>query len=229
MQDILPTLKRSNMSTEVYNVLRKAIISKRFRPGSRLDLRSIAEQVGVSHYPLKEAVNRLALEGLVEVKPRVGTFVTDPSLTELADSFDVRRVLETRAIELAVERMTESELDEIRGLITKLRALVAVEDLGSVYHKYMDMDHELHRRIVECSRNKRLAQILELVNLHVQMARARYGGRNAEIESAQQEHEEILHALEDRNAALAGALMNDHIERAGRMLLQDMRITVSDG
>jgi len=210
------------MSQEVYDILKEKILSKYFAPGQRLNLAEIEQQMGVSRTPLKEALNRLALEGLVEIKPRKGTFVTDPSPTEIAEAFDVRRVLEVYAVELAAKRVTESQLQQLRDKVKKLRSLTEVEDWTQIYQEYVAIDHEFHRLIVEFAGNKRLKELWEQVNTHVQMARARYRSAERELDQAQREHEEIMKAFEARNIDALREAMSYHIERAKQSLLRDL-------
>jgi len=217
----LPRLTRPNMSQEVYEILKERILSKYFAPGQRLHLTEIEKQMGVSRTPLKEALNRLALEGLVEIKPRKGTFVTDPTPTEIAEAFDVRRILEVYAVELAAKRITESQLQQLRDRVKKLRSLTEVEDWSQIYQEYVTLDHGFHRMIMEFAGNRRLKQLWEQVNTHVQMARVRYRSAERELNQAQKEHEDILKALEARDVPALQKAMSAHIERAKQSLLRD--------
>ena len=183
------------MSQEVYEILKERIFSKHFSPRERLRLSEIEKQMNVSRTPLKDALNRLALEGLVEIKPSRGTFVSDPSLEEIAQAFDVRRVLEVYAVELLAQRITESQLQRLRDMIQKLRSLIEIEDWGKIYQEYVALDYQLHRLIMELAGNKPLRKLWEQVNIHVQMARVRYRSAERELDLAQEEHEELLKEL----------------------------------
>ena len=93
-----------------YKILKAKILSEQLTPGERLDLSAIEKQMGISRTPLKEALNRLAVDGLVEIRPRSGTYVTVHSLEKIEDVFDARQLLEVYAAGLAAERMTETQL-----------------------------------------------------------------------------------------------------------------------
>ncbi|GAB4534717.1 MAG: GntR family transcriptional regulator [Anaerolineae bacterium] len=219
----LPSFTRPNISDEVYAVLKERILSRQFAFGQRLNLSELEEQMGISRTPLKEALNRLALEGLVEIQPRRGTFVVDPTAREIAESFDVRRVLEVWAVELALKRVTESELEQMRDLVTTLRRLTDIEDWDGIYQEYCSLDHDLHRLIVEIAGNQRLKEVWEQVNVHVEMARTRYGKLERERELTQQGHERILRAFETRDLPALREAISHHIDQAKQSVLEDLK------
>ena len=140
----------------------------------------------------------MALEGLVEIQPRKGTFVVNPTPDEIAESFDVRQVLEVYAVELAAQRVTESQLEQMRGIVKALRRLTEAENWEKIFQEYMPLDYSLHELILEIAGNGRLLEIWEQVNVHAEMGRIRYGRSREEAKLAQKEHEEILRAFEAR-------------------------------
>jgi len=157
--------------------------------------------------------------------------VSDPSPAEIADCFDVRRVLEIYGVELAARRMTESQLQQLRDMVQKLRSFTEVEDWSEIYQEYVALDHQMHRLIMEFSGkeyvaldhqmhrlimefagNKSLQQTWEQINMHVQMARVRYRRAEKELDLAQEEHEELLRVFEARDMATLQEVMSHHIE-----------------
>ena len=221
--NLLPDLTRPNISDEVYAALRERILSRQFALGERLNLSQLEEQMGVSRTPLKDALNRLALEGLVEIQPRKGTFVVNPSRKEIAESFEVRRVLEVYAVELAIQVISESQLGRMRDLINDLRRLTDIEDWDGIYHEYCNLDYDLHHLILDIAGNQRLKEIWEQVNVHVEMARTRYGKLERERKLTQTEHEKILQAFETRDLPTLQQTISYHIDRARQSVLQDLR------
>jgi DNA-binding GntR family transcriptional regulator len=217
----LPNFTRPNIRDEVYEVLKESILDKQFALGERLNLSELEEQMGISRTPLKEALNRLALEGLVEIQPRKGTFVVDPTSCDIAESFDVRRVLEVYAVEMALQRMTESRLNQMRDLVTALRRVTEFEDWD--YQEYVALDYKLHRLIMEVAGNKRLKDIWEQVNVHVEMAHTRFGRLEKRIDLTQKGHEEILRAFESKDLALLQQTISNHIDRTKQSVLQDLK------
>src|SRR5438128_2713360 len=98
----LPPLARRRATDEVYDVMRRSILTNVFRPGQRLPIEEIANQLGVSLTPVRHAIQQLATEGLIEIRPRSGTFVASLDVQDIAETFDIRRALECLAAEGAV-------------------------------------------------------------------------------------------------------------------------------
>ena len=109
-------------------------------------------------------------------------------------------------------------------MVQELGSLAMVEDRDAIYPRYLDLDHEFHRRLVALAGNQRLCQIHDQVNVHAQMARIRYRRSERELDIAQEEHERIMAALEARDAERARAEMDAHLRRAQRSLLADMAL-----
>jgi DNA-binding GntR family transcriptional regulator len=218
----LPTIDQPNLSDRVYEILRGSILSKRFAPGERLDLPAIGEKLGISRTPLKEALLRLEIEGMVKIIPRSGTYVTDLDPQDIADSFDLRRVLENYAIERAVDRLSDGDVDELARMVERLGELASAEDRDAIYPDYLQLDHRFHRRIVLLAGNERLQKAHARENVHAQMGRVRYRDSERELDIAQNEHERIIAALAARDKEEAKAVMDTHLRRAKRSLMKDM-------
>jgi DNA-binding GntR family transcriptional regulator len=220
--DHLPRLQHASISDQAYEVLKQGIFSRHFTAGQRLDLTEIEEQMGISRTPLREAINRLALEGLVKTVPRSGTYVTVPSRRDIAELFEVRQILEVHAIGLAVDRITEEQIDRLTEIVRRMRDAVDVTDRTQTYSEYTELDHAFHRLIVESAGNKHLREVWEQVNVHVQMARIRYRRTDRELDISMAQHEEILQTFSERDPTLLRELMGRHIERAKQALLRDL-------
>lgn len=218
----LPGLTRPNISEEVYRTLRERFLSQQFKPGQRLHLAEMEKQMEISRTPLKDALNRLALEGLVKIKPRSGTFVAPLDPREIAESFDVRRVLELYALELAVPSLTAAQLREIHSLAQEMGEALTWMDEAQKYRRYVELDHKMHELLVAYAGNRRLKAAWEQVNVHGQMARVHYQSEEALLKLSQQEHEDILHALEARDVVAAQRALDYHIKRAKDALLAEI-------
>lgn len=205
-------------------MLLERILSRQLAPGQRLDVDEIADQLGVSRTPLKDALTRLSAEGLIEIRPRSGTYVTNPSIEDIEELFDVRRVLELYAAELAVRHITEPELKQGREIVRKLQKLVNERNWSDIYQDHIDLDHSLHRLIVEGSRNKQLKDLWEQVNTHVQIARVRYRRSESRLDLSMKEHEEILAALEARDRKALQEALRQNIDRGKQSLRDDWEL-----
>jgi GntR family transcriptional regulator, rspAB operon transcriptional repressor len=217
-----PAISQKKVSEIAYEILKEKITSKALLPGQRLDLDDIELQLGISRTPLKEALALLETEGLVKILPRSGTFITNPSKEDIQASFEVRRVLEIHAVELATLRASPEEIASLLAAVNELKSLADSPDIDSNYAEYVTRDHLLHKQIALLTDNPRLSQAIERENLHMHMARVRYPRAEKELGLAQNEHEQIVAAIAARNVKLAKDLMDAHLQRARISLLHDM-------
>lgn len=192
----------------VFNTLRKAILRGELKPGERLMEIQLANKLGVSRTPIREAIRKLELEGLVLMIPRKGAEVAKISEKSLRDVLEVRRAMEELAIELACQRMSG---DDIRNLSdANARFGAAVE--GGEPMEMAEADEHFHDIIYEGTENVRLIQLLN--NLREQMYRYRLEYVK-DIDKRQillSEHERILKAVKERKVAEAKELMREHID-----------------
>lgn len=205
----------------VFESLREAIINGVLRPGERLLEVQLAEELQVSRTPVREAIRKLELEGLVIMVPRKGAYVADISLKDVTNIFEIRAALEGLAAALAAERINDEEIEEMERVLVRKAACIEVNDLSSLLEK----DTEFHELIYKASRNERLMQIIS--NLREQINRFRVislasPGRGRE---ALEEHKKICEAIVERNSELAQALAQEHIENAENALLEAMQRT----
>jgi DNA-binding GntR family transcriptional regulator len=219
---ILPRLPRSRASDSVFDILRENILGRAFRPGDRLDVRALADQLGVSATPVKDAVTRLAAEGLVEVRPRSGTFVAELAADAVAETFEIRRALECLAAEHVVSRLTPDLLTRFTAIVEALERPVSSER-DRAQHEQRNV--ELHTLLVETSGNRRLTELYRSLNAHLIVARvhSRRSPDDARLEQERREHRAILDALEARDAGALVSALDRHIRRAGGALVEDVR------
>ena len=210
----LPNLARDNLAEEAYQVLRNGIFDRQFACGERLDLCSIEEQLGISRTPLKAAIDRLATEGLVEIAPRRGTYVAEPSLRTIDNAFRVREVLEAYAVASSVEHMTDEQLQQLAQIVSKMRHIIQAEDHTTIYLNYTAADLDFHALIVEAAGNDVLSDLCGRVVTLVQLARVRYARRGIDVCQLTEEHQNILTALQMRDVGTAQTLMREHIRQA---------------
>jgi DNA-binding GntR family transcriptional regulator len=222
----LPRITTPAIRDSAYEILREKIMQKEFAPGQRLGLEAIERQLGISRTPLREALHRLASERLVEIVPRSGTFVTVLSSEDIAESYEVRRAIELYAIEVAAPQATDQQLAECRTQLRELANLGAAHDVVATYPRYLSADYEFHRRIVALANNQRLSRAYERENVHTQLARVHYRRIMRDLDVTQHEHEDILAALERRDAAAARAAMDAHLVRAKEAILADIGLNI---
>ena len=192
----------------VFKTLRQAILKGELEPGERLMEIQLAERLGVSRTPIREAIRKLELEGLVLMIPRKGAEVARISESNLRDVLEVRRSLEELAIDLACQRMTEEELEELKVSQEKFSLAIKSGDAMQI----SETDERYHEIIYLSTKNERLVQILN--NLREQMYRYRL--EYIKDEDKRQilliEHEHILKALSLRHVQEAKQAVREHID-----------------
>ena len=195
---------------KIYKELRRAIIMGYNKPGSRLNVKGIAKRYNTSVTPIRDALQMLSHEGLVTIKPRSGYYVTALTLKQLRDLLDMRRILETAAIEKAVLRITPEQLEELRNI----HAGYTGEDDAS-YERYTLENRKFHYLIAVASGNLVLAD--EVKKLHDRLARfmvvQKIGERQIRM------HNRIIEALEERDIEKARRAIADEVNPSQEAIL----------
>ena len=223
----LPALTRQRTSDSVYDALRSAILSRSFAPGQRLNVHELATDLGVSLTPVKDALTRLEAEALVHIRPRSGTFVTAVSPDDVAEAFDIRCALECLAAEKAMARASEEDVNGLRALAIEISEPPDAE-AARLTHAARNID--FHKRIVALAGNRRLIQMYESLDAHIQIARIhlRLGDWKTRVQAEREEHLAIVDALGRRDGEALAAALRHHILRAAESLVRDLRQMEAD-
>ncbi len=203
----------------VFETMRDAILTGKLSPGERLMEMQIAEEMGVSRTPVREAIRKLELEGLVVMVPRKGAYVAGISIKDVVDVFEVRAALEGLAASLAAERITDEEIDQLERSIVSISEVSDGKNIGSVVEK----DIGFHDIIYRASRNEKLIQIITNLKEQLQRFRATSLATPGRSKQAVDEHRQIVEAIAERNAELAEKLARQHIENAENIMLQEIK------
>lgn len=191
----------------VFKTLREAILRGDLAPGERLMEIKLANQLGVSRTPIREAIRKLELEGLVVMVPRKGAEVAKITEKDLRDVLEVRASLEELAISLACERITDEKIAELKDALEQFRTVIKGQDVA----KIAQMDVAFHDVIFESTQNARLVQMVN--NLREQMYRYRleYLKDFSTHSRLDEEHVKIFEAVSARDIESATALIREHI------------------
>jgi len=206
-----PKLNLVNIRDEVYKVLHERILTHEYPPGFRFDLAELENQLGVSRTPLKEALHRLEAEGLIEIRPRRGTYVINIDPAEVAESFEVRRILECAAAEIAVQQASDEEIGQLRAIAEEMRRLLVSAEYQRIVTDYIELDRHFHKLLVSLARNRRLVDICQQLDTHLQIVRVRQKFDLADSKHTESEHDAILSAFEQRDAAAVVRAVGEHI------------------
>ena len=222
MQDLAPITKAPSLVEQVCSQLASRLHSTTSSPAQKLPAeRILAAQLGVSRSVLREAIKRLELQGLLEIRQGRGTKVVNKlqkplsaALTllvpgeadRLLQLFEVRLLLEPESARLAAQRSTPAQLEKMRD---SLRALREAPSVAEAIHADLDF----HRAIAEASGNKILLLIIESLADLLAASHGK-GFQSMSISRSADMHQDILHAIESRNALEAEAAMKGHLEEA---------------
>jgi DNA-binding GntR family transcriptional regulator len=200
----------------VFESLREAIISGRLHPGQHLMEIQLAEELGVSRTPVREAIRKLELEGLVLMIPRKGAYVAGISMKDIADVFEIRRALEGLAARLAAERSTEPELEEMERILIKTAELAEQEKVEEI----IVWDIKFHESLFKAAHNERLQSMGANLREQVQRFRTSSLHHAGRLKIAQEEHRKIVEAISERESEKAQNRAYEHIESAENSLME---------
>jgi len=204
-------LDRTDLTERTYAVLKERILTRRLEPGSRISVPEISSALGVSRTPVNDALKRLATEGLVEIIPRRGTFVTGLNASDVCELFDIRLLIESYAVEGIVSGGRSAEyLQAVSEPMARMRRAMVDDDYGD-YETFVSGDRELHMTMVEMTRNQRLLEIYTDLNVHIQVTRAHYLESVENARQAYQEHEAILDGFRAESAEQVIAALRSHV------------------
>lgn len=203
----------------VFNTLRKAILTGELKPGERLLEIQLANQLGVSRTPIREAIRKLELEGLVIMMPRRGAEVAQITEKDLRDVLEVRRALDALCAELACDRITEEEKQKLKAACDEFEKATNTGDATTI----AAADVALHDIIVEVTGNRRLIQLIN--NLSEQMYRYRFeyikdeNQHNNLVEEHRMIYESIVRG--DKEGAAKAAKL--HIDNQESSIIKQLR------
>jgi DNA-binding GntR family transcriptional regulator len=207
---VVPTRRGSQrglLADRAYEVLRDRLVTLRIPPGSPIDEDAIGRELKMGRTPIREAIKRLALENLVTVFPRRGTFASEINITDLAHISDVRAQLEGHAAFRAAERITEAQRAELAGLLIELDVRKGAEELEML----MELDATVHRFIYRCAGNPFLEETLgRYLNLSLRIWYLVID-RLPHLFARVHEHDDVLHAIANGDATRASDILVDHI------------------
>jgi Transcriptional regulators len=191
----------------VFATLREAILKGKLKPGERLMEIQLADRLGVSRTPIREAIRKLELEGLVVMIPRKGAEVAKITEKDLNDVLEVRCALEELAVELACNRITPDEIIHLKQINHEFKEAIHGSDLTTIAQK----DVEFHDIIFVATNNRRLIQLISNLSEQMYRYRVEYLKNPDSHPQLVKEHEVIIANLEYKNVAEAKENIKQHI------------------
>jgi DNA-binding GntR family transcriptional regulator len=198
---------RGLLADRAYRALRDRLVTLQIPPGSPIDEDAIGRELKMGRTPVREAIKRLALENLVTVFPRRGTFASEINITDLAHISDVRAQLEGHAAYRAAERITDGQRAELSGLLEELRLSRGTNDLEAL----MELDATVHRFVFRCAGNPFLEETLgRYLNLSLRIWYLVID-RLPHLFVRVHEHQDVLEAISAGDADRARDIIGRHI------------------
>ena len=205
-----------SLRDRAYLDIKRRINRLEYRPGAYLNEAQISRELKIGRTPVHQAIDRLMLEGLVQVIPRKGVVVQLISLDEVLDILDMRLVNEPYCVSLAVERTTAQDIAAMRALLGSAPPLIRARDR----EKLMNLDRAFHHRISLAARNPVLADMLTM--LHERSLRFWFIslGDDLQLRRVDEEHRNILNAMARRDRSAAVEAMRAHIESSRKHIMR---------
>lgn len=206
-------------SERVYAVLQEAILSGRIRPGTKLVIREVARELGVSESPVREAIKQLETKGLVEFRPYIGAVVTAPTPESVAEVFLLRSVLEPLAAETSLPFLGPDDVDDLRKILEEMRNCAGRAEAWN----YSKADRRFHRVLYGRCPHRRLLSLVCDLQSESERARAIFHLSPASMPISLAEHEEMLRVVESMDAGKLSRLVKEQMLRVGREFVDALR------
>ena len=206
------------LSDRAYVSIREAILTLKIRPGQLVAIGDLADQLGISRTPVRDALLRLEKEGLVSINPRRGAYATPISAEDVAEIFELRIVLEGYAARAAAPRLTAEDHAQLRDLLKASEAAFRSGDET----RAADLGRQMHDVLVRAVHNRRLVAYLENLDSHYTRLRRFAVTLPGRFERSHEQHKAIVAALERGNGEAAGQIMEEHLASVSDEVLAHM-------
>ncbi len=205
----------------VYETLRDAVISGTLQPGERLMEIQLADEMGVSRTPVREAIRKLELENFVVMIPRKGAYVANITLKDIADVYEVRGALEDLTAGLVTERITQEEQEELERILVEITDYVNKDDVEG----FIEADTRFHDMLYQLTRNERLMGIVNNLREQIQRFRKSSLRQPGRMKLALEEHIRIVDAIAQNDIDLARKYAREHIENAEHSMIEAVKFS----
>lgn len=208
-----------NLSDQIYDYVKAKILNKQYKPRERISYDELCKELGISKTPLRDAFISLEKDGLVDIKPRSGTFIAEPKEKNIIDVYDVRKSLECLALDLAFNRLQKKVIEELIEDSEEIAHLLQ-NDKG--YSEYFLHDRKFHSTIIQYSENNYVIRILNSLEAQIQWFSVLTTSNNSERPIlSNMRHQDILKAILNNDKENAIDLLATHIEEAKKLMLED--------
>jgi DNA-binding GntR family transcriptional regulator len=220
MAEALAPLDHTDLTDQTYSVIKDQILRRQLIPGERISVDEVAQALGVSRTPVTDALKRLANEDLVDIRPRIGTFVSELTARDVEELFDVRMAVELFAADHIIQHdLIDAFFARIQDPMAIMRKATVDDEYGD-YRAFIEGDRQLHFSLVAMTENQKLHHVYSGLNVHIHVARAHYLSSVENARQAHQEHEAILAAFKKADQELVRRTLGMHISNVKNLILE---------
>jgi DNA-binding GntR family transcriptional regulator len=213
-------IQHTRLGDQVYAIIWEQIVSHRLRPGNKISDLRLSEELGVSRTPVREALHRLAQDGIVRTENRRGFFVTTFSSQDVREVYDIRTALEVLAVRLALPHLTDGMLDEAQCAVEEARQQI-VRGVEGAEDRWLEIDRAFHLLLAQKAQNRRLESMLAGLQTQIGVFQV-YGIHSSPLRLLSIDHHQmILDALKNRDSAATERAMERHIQEVKEWVLAE--------
>jgi DNA-binding GntR family transcriptional regulator len=223
---MMPKINPSNLSlvNQAYKELKHIILEYRIPLGGKLNEGELAASLGVSRTPVREAINRLEKEGLVQIFPQRGAFVVRFSEKDVFELFLIRENLEGLATRLAAERINEENLAKLESFFQGFKEPFTEKDV----QRYAKEDFKFHQTIIALSDAQRLIKMISTLYDHIRIFRLTTLGLSSRMNTSLAEHQLLIEAFQRRDSEQAEQMMRQHIHHVREGVMENIKFFLGD-
>lgn len=210
-------IEHTEISEKVYQIMKKMILNRDFAGGQKLELNLLANQMRISRTPLKDAVNRLVTEGLLEVKPRSGTFVSEITCDDIRHIMEMRMMIELWCLSRLDKGTVQHLSQQLNQIVQQAGQLLQSQEYN--YEQFLELDVEFHQAIVRSSKNPKMMDMYLSLNSFLKISRIFYFKSYDHSQKGQKEHEEIAACVASFQIDQAKSMMEKHIENSKERMI----------
>ena len=198
------------LSSDLFLRIKEDILSDKLKSGQKLTEQAICDKYEVSRTPVRESLVQLEMEGLIEIIPNRGAFVLGLTMQDFQDMFTLRKVYEIQAVRWAIERMSESELDELSEVFEFMEFYTLKKDLN----KIIGFNLDFHKHIYNATHNRILSNLLSTYQEYLKHRRDGVVASETYLDELLEEHRLIFHAFRNRDIAGGAKAMSTHMDNS---------------
>ncbi len=206
-----------NLRSQTYKIVKNMILRREIGPGEKIVEEELAQKIGISRTPLREALCQLEQEGIVTILPRRGAFVRRQQKSAALEILEIREILEGLVVRLATRHLQQESIEKIKQILDRINGL---PDDDRFWSRYNESEIEFHALLLAASKSKMLEMIMGTVITHLQLIRINTVAVPGRARKSVQEHYQILEEIASGHEEMAEDLMRKHIASVRTSILE---------